>query len=198
SPLNRHNNVKPRIYIFIYFFIIRLANPKLLQVHAGTNFLNIKGDVYDIASFTTHYDYDPTRFINDIALIYLNRPLTYNTLMQPINLQTTDEILDNMTCTLSGWGTTKLGGEAPNDLQEIDLKIYPQQKCEAVNKNVRDSHICTLTKEGEGVCHGDSGGPLVCNGFQVGIVSFGTPCAVGKPDVYTRVSSFAKWISNNL
>lgn len=41
---------------------------------------------------------------------------------------------------------------------------------------------------------GDSGGPLVVNGSQVGIVSFGRPCAVGYPDVYTRVSSFTSWI----
>lgn len=41
---------------------------------------------------------------------------------------------------------------------------------------------------------GDSGGPLVANGSQIGIVSFGRPCAVGYPDVYTRVSSFTSWI----
>lgn len=44
---------------------------------------------------------------------------------------------------------------------------------------------------------GDSGGPLVVNGVQVGIVSFGQPCAVGKPDVYTRVSSFTSWIEQH-
>lgn len=45
---------------------------------------------------------------------------------------------------------------------------------------------------------GDSGSPLVVNGTQVGIVSFGRPCAIGYPDVYTRVSSFISWIIQNL
>ena len=45
---------------------------------------------------------------------------------------------------------------------------------------------------------GDSGSALIANGTQIGIVSFGRPCAVGYPDVYTRVSSFEPWIRANL
>lgn len=44
---------------------------------------------------------------------------------------------------------------------------------------------------------GDSGGPLVANGVQVGIVSYGYPCAIGHPDVFTRVYSFLNWIKEN-
>lgn len=49
---------------------------------------------------------------------------------------------------------------------------------------------------------GDSGGPLVLSsGRQIlaGIVSYGSAtCAQGKPDVYTRVSSFLPYISKIL
>lgn len=41
---------------------------------------------------------------------------------------------------------------------------------------------------------GDSGGPLVANGELIGIVSWGKPCAVGKPDVFTRVYYYREWI----
>lgn len=41
---------------------------------------------------------------------------------------------------------------------------------------------------------GDSGGPLVCDGVQIGVVSWGTPCAKGKPDVFTRVYSYVDWV----
>ncbi|KYQ53536.1 Chymotrypsin-1, partial [Trachymyrmex zeteki] len=89
-------------------------------------------------------------------------------------------------------------GSIPNNLQEIELIVYPQGDCKRVESKVRDSHICTLTKEGEGACYGDSGGPLVANGAQIGIVSFGTPCAFGFPDIYTRVSNFVSWINEHL
>lgn len=45
---------------------------------------------------------------------------------------------------------------------------------------------------------GDSGGPLVYNNTQVGVVSWGTPCAKGKPDVFTRVYTYLDWIKANM
>lgn len=47
----------------------------------------------------------------------------------------------------------QLGGNPPNSLQEIDLIIYPQQQCKSVHSELINSHICTLTKAGEGACH---------------------------------------------
>lgn len=43
---------------------------------------------------------------------------------------------------------------------------------------------------------GDSGGPLVNNGVIVGIVSWGVPCSMGFPDVYTRIESYHSWIDS--
>ncbi|XP_011701838.1 PREDICTED: trypsin-3-like [Wasmannia auropunctata] len=169
-----------------------------LKVHAGTNFMTAPGDVYDVGSVSVNQHYDDYLLINDVALIHLNKSIVYNPLVQPINLMTSDKDLENKPCTLTGWGTTQVGGNIPNNLQEIELVVYPQEDCEAVQWRVIDSHICTLTKEGEGACHGDSGGPLVADGVQIGIVSFGNPCALGYPDVYTRVSSFVPWITANL
>ena len=45
---------------------------------------------------------------------------------------------------------------------------------------------------------GDSGGPLVADGQQIGIVSFGFLCARGLPDIFTRISPYAKWIQENI
>lgn len=62
---------------------------------------------------------------------------------------------------------------------------------------VFDHKICTFVGAGRGVCMGDSGGPLVVNNEVHGIVSWGIPCAVGRPDVYDRVTSHRDWIIAN-
>lgn len=59
---------------------------------------------------------------------------------------------------------------------------------------VTNSSICALLAKGQGVCFGDSGSPLVARGKLIGIVSWGIPCAMGFPDVYTRISFFLDWI----
>ncbi|XP_071629732.1 chymotrypsin-1-like isoform X1 [Temnothorax longispinosus] len=164
-----------------------------LKVHVGTNFLNITGAAYDVASVSIHVNHLTG---NDIALVHLKTPLTYSTLVQPINLMTSDENLDGKSCTLSGWGK-KNDREISNNLQEIELRVYPQEKCRRLWA-VKNTQLCTLTSEGEGACYGDQGSPLVANGVQIGIVSFGNPCALGYPDVYTRVSSFVSWINGHL
>nr|XP_012225381.1 PREDICTED: chymotrypsin-1-like [Linepithema humile] len=177
----------------------RESTLQYLTVHAGTNRQNETGDVYQVVNVTVHKDYSSSRFINDIALVHLKTSIKYNKKVQPIKLATIDKDLENKPCTLSGWGSTRLGGNVPNNLQEIDLLVCPLAKCKAMHTTqVIDSNICTLTKAGQGACHGDSGGPLVSNQTQIGIVSWGRPCAVGYPDVYTRVTSFVPWINTNL
>lgn len=51
---------------------------------------------------------------------------------------------------------------------------------------------------------GDSGGPLqvptnsnpYCQYRVVGVVSFGPPCGIGFPGVYTRVAAYVSWIES--
>lgn len=49
---------------------------------------------------------------------------------------------------------------------------------------------------------GDSGGPLQCQQgskwIQVGVTSFGKPCAIGFPEVYARLSEFQTWINKQV
>ncbi|XP_036150680.1 chymotrypsin-1-like isoform X1 [Monomorium pharaonis] len=183
------------------YCVVGLEDPlQNLTVHAGTNYLNVKGFVLEVAIITVHQNYDAYLRINDIALIHLKTPIKYNALVQPINLATSDKNIEGKRCTLSGWGNTQIDESIPNNLLEIELLVYPQEDCARAwtDVNVIDSHVCTLTKKGEGACYGDFGGPLVVDGVQIGIFSFGNPCALGYPDVYTRVTSFLPWIIINL
>ncbi|XP_011873943.1 PREDICTED: chymotrypsin-1-like [Vollenhovia emeryi] len=170
---------------------------KSLTIHAGTNLLSETGTIYTAKKAIVH-NFNAVRLVNDIGLLILSTPIKYTKYIQPITLATTDVAPAGSACTLSGWGRTSFGGIVPNNLQEIELSVYSQAKCKQTHWNVQSSHICTLTKVGEGACHGDSGGPLVAKGVQIGIVSFGRPCALGAPDVFTRVSAFEDWIQKHV
>ncbi|XP_071642201.1 chymotrypsin-1-like [Temnothorax longispinosus] len=174
-----------------------------IKAHVGTNFLNESGDVYDIESVSIHKDYIMGDIrLYDIALVHLETPINYNELVQPINLTTSDENLDGKSCTLSEWDYTTNDEEVSNNLQEIDLSVYPQKKCEKL-WGAKNTQICTLTRKGAGMCDGDyydTGSPLVANGTQIGIISSFLVCemGMGHPNVDTRVSSFLIWIMANL
>ncbi len=50
---------------------------------------------------------------------------------------------------------------------------------------------------------GDSGGPLIQTkgprSYQIGVVSFGIPCAVkGLPGVYTHLALFQDWLKQHM
>ncbi|XP_017797297.1 PREDICTED: chymotrypsin-1 [Habropoda laboriosa] len=175
--------------------IQKLNGVKDITVHVGTTQLKSGGESYAVQKIVAHSGFSSTRLVNDVAVIRVDRDIKFSNLVKPISLATSGTF-EGSPCVLTGWGTTRLGGNVPNNLQMIDLVIETQEKCKKAHWRVESSHICTYTKVGEGACHGDSGGPLVVHGVQVGIVSYGQPCAVGKPDVYTRVSSFVPWIKN--
>lgn len=48
------------------------------------------------------------------------------------------------------------------------------------------------------MCYGDIGSPLMVNGELVGINSWVDPCAIGRPDGFTRVSYYYNWITDNI
>ncbi|OXU29928.1 hypothetical protein TSAR_004391 [Trichomalopsis sarcophagae] len=177
---------------------LQYQRPSNIIVYAGTNKLKGgKPQVYRAEYLTYHKDHKTSRKLNDIGLIRVTKEIEFNEKVQPIALTSEDIPKPDTPVVLSGWGAVKLGGAIPNDLQEIDLKVVSQERCNQTWSSeypITESHICTLTKQGEGACHGDSGGPLVAGKVQVGIVSFAEPCAEGEPDVFTRVYTFLDWI----
>ncbi|XP_022905889.1 chymotrypsin-1-like [Onthophagus taurus] len=166
-------------------------------VVTGSTTLNSGGDRYSVSRIIAHSGYNPNTVQNDIAVLQVSSPIQFNNNVQAIEPDST--VIGAGDCIISGWGTTSYPGSVPNNLQFLALKTITNTQCQSAwgSNSVFDSNICTLTKSGEGVCHGDSGGPLAANGKQIGIVSWGNPCARGTPDVFTRVSSFIDWINTN-
>lgn len=172
-----------------------------MTVVTGTNKLDAGGDSYDVEELIAHKGFDMFRLHNDIALVKVSSSISFNAKVQPIDMDREDIGADE-DLVLSGWGTTSYPGNTPNDLQFIKLISILSNDCnqrhQSTGISVDNTQICTLTKSGEGACHGDSGGPLTHNGKVAGIVSWGRPCAIGFPDVFTRVSSYAGWVDENM
>ncbi|KAK0160625.1 hypothetical protein PV328_008016 [Microctonus aethiopoides] len=177
---------------------LRGFNDSDIKVVAGTTKLDEGGDEYYSEQVIGHEDYDSHLIRDDIGLIKVSKDIEFKNSVQPVNLQTHDDTHEsNYYAVLSGWGTTSYPGRIPNNLQYIRLKVIDQSKCSEFSKRVTINNVCTLNREGEGSCHGDSGGPLVVNGSQIGVVSWGKPCARGTPDVFTRVSRYIDWIKEH-
>ena len=104
-----------------------------------------------------------------------------------------------------------------NALMKLKVNVVPIETCRASYKKhsrkyiSSENHICAGGEKDKDSCFGDSGGPLMMIQkdpktrslvwVQVGIVSFGAPndCGVkGLPGVYTKVSSYMKWILDHI
>lgn len=153
-----------------------------------------------LSKIIQHEDYNAFTISNDISLLKLSHPLTFNNNVASISLQSVKEYAGD--CVVSGWGTTSEGGSSPSILKYVEVPTVTDEQCrEAYGHNdIDDSMICAGVPEGgKDACQGDSGGPLVCNGYLTGIVSWGYGCArPDYPGVYSEVAYFKDWVEANV
>lgn len=187
------------------------APPSAMRVLAGTNSAsnnNGEGDGVWVGCerFFISEQFNRTTMFADIALIKLSEPLPLNDLnIKTIDLPESDH-QDPKIMSVTGWGYTSNGAwTIPDRLQQIKLPTITIEDCRQTMAEagaswiITDSHICTLhDKLDHGVCNGDSGGPLVYNATVRGVVSWGFPCARGRPDAFTRVYPFVDWIKKTV
>ncbi|XP_017873133.1 PREDICTED: chymotrypsin-2 [Drosophila arizonae] len=172
--------------------------PEFIVVVTGTNRYAEPGGVYYTEEVHVHCMYDKPYMHNDIALVKVSGNITFNELTQPIPLPV-GPLREGDEVVLTGWGSKVPNGESNPNLQKVSMNFVKLEEClEIFNQtdNMGVGHMCTFSKEGEGGCHGDSGGPLVCNGYLVGVVNWGRPCAKGFPDVQANVYYYFDWIRN--
>jgi len=157
----------------------------------------------NVIRIAVHEKYNsPSRFFNDIALLFLSNtnPLIFNDYVKPVPLPTQEQ-QTNGSIIVSGWGATQQGGGLPNVLQWVELPTVDDAKCaQQYSDETLDAHmLCAgFDQGGKDSCQGDSGGPLVSTdgGYLAGIVSWGYGCAqAGYPGVNTEVSYFIDWIN---
>lgn len=94
-----------------------------LTVHAGTNFLNQSGDVYNAEEVIIHENFNILLIRNDIGLVRLKTDIKYNEIVKPIAIASTDSVEAGHPCLLTGWGTLEVRDLACNKASTLFEKV---------------------------------------------------------------------------
>ncbi|NWI06636.1 FA9 factor, partial [Tichodroma muraria] len=150
------------------------------------------------------YNASINEYHNDIALLQLDQPLTFNSYVTPICLgsrEFTNALLKQGVGTVSGWGKQLFRGRKATILQVLKVPFVDRPTClKSTSTTILDNMFCAgFPSGGRDTCEGDSGGPYTTEiegtWFLTGITSWGEECALpGKYGIYTRVSKYVKWI----
>jgi len=151
----------------------------------------------------SHAQYSKSTNANDIAIIKLSQPLSFNSGVQAIALPAQGtEPSAAFPYVATGWGTTSEGGRTSDTLMQVQVPFVAATTCRnAYGSRIISSMLCAGTG-GKDTCQGDSGGPLATTAGSprqlTGVTSFGSGCGrSGYPGVYTKVSAYRSWITTN-
>jgi len=154
---------------------------------------------------------------NDIALLELEKPVKFSSLVTPICLPKEYRSFTPKNFRISGWGVTE-NKRMSDVLRTTTIPRYSKETCvlniettlhqtltgRTRENKVTDNMICAGSMiGGRDTCHGDSGGPLSYKRKNVwyleGVASFGHDgCGgFGKLGVYTNVRNYLRWIIKN-
>ncbi|XP_076203080.1 coagulation factor IX [Aptenodytes patagonicus] len=159
-----------------------------------------------VVKILPHPTYNATihKHHNDIALLELDQPLSFNSYVTPICIgsrEFTNALLKHGTGTVSGWGSMLFRGRPATVLQILKVPFVDRPTClKSTSTTILQNMFCAgFPSGGSDTCKGDSGGPYTTEiegtWFLTGITSWGEECAKpGKYGVYTRVSKYLKWI----
>ncbi|XP_050091879.1 phenoloxidase-activating factor 2-like [Anopheles aquasalis] len=159
-----------------------------------------------VADIFIHKSYKPRPIENDIAILVLSDPVTYDQHIRPICLPQSTDRFEGQRCESTGWGT--VGGVYSNIMKMITVPVLPQSRCSSLlgqaglgeHFALPNQFLCAGGEKNVDMCNGDGGSPLVCptadGSYKLaGIVSWGIGCGgLDIPGVYTSVSNYVSWI----
>ncbi|CAF1277637.1 unnamed protein product [Adineta steineri] len=183
-------------------------------VHIGLhNISSLAPIIRNVSKVVVHPDFvPPPQHINDIALLRLSSPVDFAAAGEYAGISCLPTQSNDLNypkpgtrLAVVGWGRLVYNGAAAKELQQVRVMTIDNddQRC---NNSIYDKQrqFCALVDGGgKDACQGDSGGPihqwLDDHWEQVGIVSYGTGCAVAtNPGIYTRLSYYHDWIQKTI
>ncbi|XP_058121352.1 brachyurin-like [Anopheles ziemanni] len=163
---------------------------------------------FSTSGIIAHPQYDSSNIRNDIAVVRLDSPITFNERVQPARLPARSDTrqFGGVLGTVSGFGRTSDATQATSPVVMFTTNpVLTNADCLAQWNSpaiIQPQNVCMSGEGGRSACNGDSGGPLAVQdggSLQIGVVSFGSAggCSIGMPSVYARVSFFLDFIEAN-
>lgn len=166
-----------------------------------------------VSLVVSHPEYNNKTFSNDLALLKLDENVVLSDTVKPICLPKDDNLFtgeNKPKGIAAGWGRFRHDHPfSSKKMKFVSIPINEKERCEEMFVNggllvkMKENQICAgFEVGGSDTCQGDSGGPLMHSSFDgvfelTGITSWGIGCGnPNSPGVYTKVSSYLKWIHN--
>ncbi len=189
-----------------------------LRIRAGSADQTTGGQLVQVSQIIRHPSYNPATLDNDIALVQLASPLTFNANVQAIAYATSSNLpatalQPGNSAQLTGWGATTAGSYAiTTQLNRVTMALITNQDANqrnAVNPPFPGPSIPPVTanmfavyEAGKGTGSFDGGGPVVVfpQGVPVlaGCSSWSRTPQDQYPSICTRVQNYQQWISSYL
>ena len=193
------------------FFLCRFKQPSQWVIRAGEFDLTQTEDSEQnrrAEAIYIHSLYKPGSNENDIALVYLERPVEINDKVDVICLPRKGDVQSGSFCSIAGWGFTTNFHHISVPLRTQTVPVVSRQHCNKASSYgglVKEGMICAgFEQAGKDKCYGDGGGPLMCQNSQGqwvvgGINSWGQMCGLpGKYGVYTFTEKYRDWIDRHM
>ncbi|KAL1781826.1 serine protease 45 isoform X2 [Sigmodon hispidus] len=167
-----------------------------------------------VGDIIMHPKYWGQNFIrNDIALLRLETPVTFNKYVQPICLlEHSFNLKAGTQCWVTGWGhapqRSSYNLTLTPELRETKVFIMDNKKCDQIFRKksfylrviplIQKYMLCTTNYEGSS-CYGDPGDPLACEidgrWILAGVLTWEKACIKSQnPSVYTSLAKYTRWI----
>ncbi|XP_030564145.1 venom protease-like [Drosophila novamexicana] len=167
---------------------------------------------FGVQKIIEHPGYNYTILYNDIALLQLDRAVSFSVYKHPACLPFHDG-QDSENFIAIGWGHQRFAASKESTkLLKVQLKNFGTECLATTNLNELpngynvSTMLCIGSPENKDTCNGDSGGPVLnyhdeypCMYHVMGVTSVGIGCDTGNvPSIYTRVHFYLDWIKQEM